>query len=256
MRRDEAGSVTIAQPPSPAIAREPKFYRLKQHLEDLTDTLPPGSPVPPERSLAADFGTSRTTVRQAVHALVIEGRLERIQGKGTFVAHPKVAQPLTLTSYTEDMRARGIEPSSRLLSIDIMAADVDLATRLNVALGTPVIAIERLRLANGEPMAVERSHLVHDQFPDLRSHLETHGSLYLALRDEYQVTPHSAEQTIETSLASPVEAAHLGIDTDVPVLLLSRNTYDESGEPFEWVRAVYRGDRYTFVAHLTRPARS
>lgn len=248
--------MTITQPPSRATAREPKFYRLKQHLEDLTNTLAPGSPVPPERTLATSFGTSRTTVRQAVHALVIEGRLERIQGKGTFVAHPKVAQPLTLTSYTEDMRARGIEPSSQLLSVEIIDADLDLSARLNVALGTAVIAIERLRLANGEPMAVERSHLVHGQFPDLRAHLERHGSLYVALRDEYGVSPHSAEQTIETSLATPTESAHLGIDTDVPVLLLSRNTYDESGEPFEWVRAVYRGDRYTFVAHLTRPTRS
>ena len=242
---------TQAAPRPPA--REPKFYRLKQHLEDLTNTLPPGSPVPPERSLAADFGTSRTTVRQAVHALVIEGRLERIQGKGTFVAHPKVAQPLTLTSYTEDMRARGIEPSSELLTIATIPADPDLAAHLNVPLGTDILAIERLRLANGEPMAVERTHLIASAFPNLLGELQSRGSLYAALQDRYGISPHSAEQTIETALASPAEAAHLGIDTGVPVLLLSRNTYDETGEPFEWVRAVYRGDRYTFVAHLTRP---
>ncbi len=233
-------------------AREPKFYRLKQHLENLTSTLAPGSPVPPERSLAADFGTSRTTVRQAVQALVIEGRLERVHGKGTFVAHPKVAQPLTLTSYTEDMRARGIEPSSELLSLSTVPADADLATYLNVPLDTDVLAIERLRLANGEPMAVERTHLVQANFPDLANTLT--GSLYAVLRERYGITPHSAEQTIETALASPHEAALLGIDTGVPVLLLSRNTYDAAGEPFEWVRSVYRGDRYTFVAHLTRPA--
>jgi len=237
-------------------AREPKFYRLKQHLEDLTNTLPAGSPVPPERSLAADFGTSRTTVRQAVQALVIEGRLERVQGKGTFVAHPKVAQPLTLTSYTEDMRARGIEPSSELLTIAVLPADPDLAEHLNVEIGTDILAIERLRLANGEPMAVERTHLVNANFPDLIHELQARGSLYAALRERYQISPHSAEQTIETALASPAEASHLGIDTGVPVLLLSRNTYDETGEPFEWVRAVYRGDRYTFVEHLSRPEAS
>jgi GntR family transcriptional regulator len=235
-------------------AREPKFYRLKKHLEDLTDALAPGSPVPPERSLATEFATSRTTVRQAVQALVIEGRLERIQGKGTFVAHPKVAQPLTLTSYTEDMRARGIEPSSEVLSIATVPADPDLAAYLNVPIGASILSIERLRLANGEPMAVERTHVVHSRFPDLVEELEKNGSLYAALHSRYLVTPESAEQTIETALASPQEAALLGIDTGVPVLLLSRNTYDADGEPFEWVRAVYRGDRYTFVAHLTRPA--
>ena len=248
--------MTITQAPSVNVAREPKFYPLKRYLEELTQTLPAGSPVPPERSLATDFGTSRTTVRQAVHALIIEGRLERIHGKGTFVAHPKVAQPLTLTSYTEDMRARGIEPSSVVLSITTVAADRDLASRLDVALETPVVAIERLRLANGEPMAVERSHLAQERFPGIKTSLRTSPSLYALLRDSYHVVPHSAEQTIETSLANPNEAALLGIDTGVPVLLLSRNTYDEQGRPFEWVRAVYRGDRYTFVAHLTRPAGS
>ena len=246
--------MTVTQPPSVTVAREPKFYPLKRYLEELARTLPPGSPVPPERSLATDFRTSRTTVRQAVHALIIEGRLERIHGKGTFVAHPKVAQPLTLTSFTQDMRARGIEPSSVVLSITTVAADRDLARRLNVDLETPIVAIERLRLANGQPMAVERSHLAEERFPGLAASLQTSPSLYALLRDTYRVSPASADQTIETSLANPNEAALLGIDTGVPVLLLSRNTYDELGHPFEWVRAVYRGDRYTFVAHLTRPA--
>src|SRR5262249_51147657 len=83
-------------------ARVPKYYTLKRHLLELTRTMPPGSPVPPERTLAQEFDTSRTTVRQALQELVIEGRLERIQGKGTFVAKPKVSQALQLTSYTED----------------------------------------------------------------------------------------------------------------------------------------------------------
>src|SRR5437879_12642391 len=98
----------------------------------MTQTMPPGTPVPPERTLALDFDTSRTTVRQALQELVVEGRLERIQGKGTFVSKPKVAQVLQLTSYTQDMRAQGIEPTSRLLGMDYVRAGEDVAARLQI----------------------------------------------------------------------------------------------------------------------------
>src|SRR5216117_3149021 len=114
----EQAATLAAQP-----TREPKYYRLKRHLTELTRTQPPGSPVPPERTLAVEFGTSRTTVRQALQELVVEGRLDRIQGKGTFVAKPKVAQSLQLTSYTQDMRAQGLEPTSRVIVLDQVRAD-------------------------------------------------------------------------------------------------------------------------------------
>ncbi|GAA2920763.1 hypothetical protein GCM10020221_16170 [Streptomyces thioluteus] len=127
------------------IARVPKYYRLKRHLLEMTETLPPGTPVPPERTLAAEFDTSRTTVRQALQELVVEGRLERIQGKGTFVAKPKVSQALQLTSYTEDMRAQGLEPTSQLLDIGYVTADDRLASLLDIVPGGRVLRIERLR---------------------------------------------------------------------------------------------------------------
>src|SRR3954469_3609545 len=149
-------------------ARVPKYYRLKKHLLDMTDTLPPGTPVPPERTLAAEFDTSRTTVRQALQELVVEGRLERIQGKGTFVAKPKVSQALQLTSYTEDMRAQGLEPTSQLLDIGYITADDRLAALLDIATGGRVLRIERLRLASGEPMGVGAAPLSGKRFRALR----------------------------------------------------------------------------------------
>ncbi|MGW1891210.1 GntR family transcriptional regulator [Streptomyces sp. NPDC002004] len=235
-------------------ARVPKYYRLKRHLLDMTETLPPGTPVPPERTLAAEFDTSRTTVRQALQELVVEGRLERIQGKGTFVAKPKVSQALQLTSYTEDMRAQGLEPTSQLLDIGYITADDTLAELLDIATGGRVLRIERLRLASGEPMAIETTHLSAKRFPALRRSLVKYTSLYTALAEVYGVRLAEAEETIETSLATPREAGLLGTDVGLPMLMLSRHSLDGEGRPVEWVRSVYRGDRYKFVARLKRPA--
>lgn len=234
-------------------ARVPKYYRLKRHLLDMTETLPPGTPVPPERTLAAEFDTSRTTVRQALQELVVEGRLERIQGKGTFVAKPKVSQALQLTSYTEDMRAQGLEPTSQLLDIGYVTADDTLAGLLDISSGGRVLRIERLRLASGEPMAIETTHLSAKRFPALRRSLVKYTSLYTALAEVYDVHLAEAEETIETSLATPREAGLLGTDVGLPMLMLSRHSLDAEGEPVEWVRSVYRGDRYKFVARLQRP---
>ncbi|MBV9024790.1 MAG: GntR family transcriptional regulator [Streptomycetaceae bacterium] len=234
--------------------RVPKYYQLKRHLLDITQTMPPGTPVPPERTLATEFETSRTTVRQALQELVIEGRLERIQGKGTFVAKPKVAQALQLTSYTEDMQLQGLEPTSQLLDIGYITANDRLAELLDTKPGGRVLRIERLRLANGEPMAIETTHLPAKRFPGLRRNLAKYTSLYAALAGVYDVHLAEAEETIETSLATPREASLLSTDVGLPMLLLARHSLNTTGEPVEWVRSVYRGDRYKFVTRLQRPS--
>lgn len=262
-KEQEEGVVTVEQVASAEedagverTPRVPKYYRLKRHLLEMTQTMPAGTPVPPERALATEFDTSRTTVRQALQELVVEGRLERIQGKGTFVAKPKVAQALQLTSYTEDMRAQGLEPTSRLLEIGYIAAGDDLAARLAIRPGGRVLRIERLRLANGEPMAIETTHLSVRRFPSLRRHLAKYSSLYAALSEVYDVHLAEAEETIETALATPREAGLLDVDVGLPMLLLSRHSFDADNTPVEWVRSVYRGDRYKFVARLKRPGRA
>lgn len=235
------------------IPRVPKYYRLKRHLLRMTETLSPGAPVPPERSLALEFDTSRTTVRQALAELVVEGRLQRVQGKGTFVAKPKVAQTLQLTSYTEDMRAQGLEPTSRLIDVGYVAATDELAERLRIRTGSRVLRVERLRLADGEPMAIETTHLSAKRFPGLRRLLARHHSLYTCLAEQYGVRLTEAEECIETAMATPDEASLLSIDVGLPMLLLTRHSFDEEASPVEWVKAVYRGDRYKFVARLNRP---
>ncbi|WP_026453812.1 GntR family transcriptional regulator [Saccharomonospora iraqiensis] len=234
--------------------REPKYWALKQHLLDLLEAMPPGSAIPTERALANEFTVSRTTVRQALADLTAEGRLHRVQGKGTFAAEPKLAQRLQLSSYTEDIRAQGREPSSRLLEIDEEVAEGELPKMLGIRSGAKVLRVRRLRLADDEPMAVETSHLPLARFRGLRRQLESGGSLYEALRERHGVELERAEETIETSLAGPQEAELLGADVGMPVLLLSRQTFGSDGRPVEYVRSIYRGDRYKFVTTLTRPA--
>jgi GntR family transcriptional regulator, nutrient-sensing system regulator len=233
--------------------REPKYWALKQHLLDLLDTLPPGSPIPTERALATEFAVSRTTVRQALADLTAEGRLHRVQGKGTFAAKPKLAQRLQLSSYTEDIRAQGREPSSKLLEIEELTSEPELAKLLGIRSGAKILRMRRVRLADGEPMALETTHLPLSRFRGLRKHISAGGSLYAVLRDQFGVEMERAEETIETSLAGPQEAELLGADVGMPVLLLSRHSFGADGKPVEYVRSIYRGDRYKFTTTLTRP---
>ena len=245
-----------ADPPGRAASEEgpriPKYYTVKRQLLELTGTMTPGSPVPPERELAHRYSTSRTTVRQALAELVVEGRLLRMQGKGTFVAKPKVAQVLELASYTEGMRAHGLHPKTRILEIGYVTADEKLADLLGIRPGGRALRIHRLRLADGEPMSIDMSHLPARRFPGLRKQLERHSSLYETLAEAYGVEPAEGEETIETVLAGPNDARLLGVDVGLPLLLLSRHAFDSDGNPLEWAQSWYRGDRYKFVTRLRR----
>jgi GntR family transcriptional regulator len=230
--------------------REPKYYAVKRHLLELINTLPPGSLVPTERVLTVELGTSRTTVRQALSELVGEGRLVRRQGSGTSVAEGKISWPLQMTSFTEQAAAAGYSATTRLLDAGRRRASDEVAGRLGVKPGAPVYLIERLRLVDGAAMAVETSHLSAARFPGLVAKVRKATSLYRVLSEAYGVSPVTAEETIETAAASPREAALLDTDTGAPMLVLSRHSFDAGGEPVEWVRSWYRGDRYTFVARL------
>lgn len=231
----------------------PKYYLVKGHLAEMLAGLAPGEPLPPERSLAESFSTSRTTVRQALRELTIEGRLVRMHGRGTFAALPKMAQALQLTSYTEDMRRRGLASRSRLLSVGRVHADEELASRLEVRQGARILRVERLRIAGEEPMAIEMTHLEAARFPGLAKRLGDSVSLYALLAEGYGVHLAQAEETIETVPAPPREADLLEVTVGYPMLLLSRNSRDAAGRPVEFVVSFYRGDRYKFVAQLQPP---
>jgi len=227
--------------------RVPKYYRVKNQILALTTGLVPGSAVPTERELAELFGTSRTTVRQAIAELVVEGRLERTQGRGTFVAQPKLMQVRQLTSFSRDLQEQGRRPGSVVLQIGEQPADAEMSAHLEVELGSPVHRLERLRTAANETIAHEIAHLP-GPLPELAEQLARHGSLYLALDRAFGIRLASVEDIVETALADPVEADLLGVDTGLPILLVHRTGRDAGGRAVEWTRSVFRGDRFKFVA--------
>ena len=226
----------------------PKYYQVKHQILDLIAGLEPGTPVPTERELAALFATSRTTVRQAIGELVVDGRLAHSQGRGTFVAEPKLMRVRPLTSFSQDLATEGWQPGSVVLGISQLPASDDASEHLKVPPGRTIMRVERLRTVQGEPIAHEVA-LLPRVLPDLAERLNEHGSLYRALRDAYGVTVATAEDTVETALADPVTADLLGVETGLPILLIHRIGWDVDGHPVEWSVSRFRGDRFRFVSH-------
>jgi GntR family transcriptional regulator len=234
---------------TPAAAALPKYYVLKEQILTLIEDAVPGTLIPTERALAEQYGTSRTTVRQAIGELVAEGRLDRTQGRGTFVAPPKVTHVRQLTSFTDDAASQGMTASARILDISEVPADTVTAKRLGVEPGTGVHRVERIRLVNGEPLAHETAFLA-GELPDLPGNVEVRGSLYSALREDYGIRISEVEDTVETKLAGPEEVRLLDVEMGAPMLLVHRLGLDPDGRPVEWTESVFRGDRFRFVARM------
>ena len=227
----------------------PKYYVLKEQILALIEDAAPGTLIPTERALAEQYSTSRTTVRQAIGELVAEGRLDRTQGRGTFVAPPKVTHVRQLTSFSDDAASQGLTASAKILDMSTVAADPVTARRLGVDPGTDVHRVERIRLVNGEPLAHETAFLA-GALPDLAHNVETRGSLYSALSEDYGIRIIEVEDTVETKLAGPEEVRLLDVEMGAPMLLVHRLGLDPDGRPVEWTESVFRGDRFRFVARM------
>jgi GntR family transcriptional regulator len=227
----------------------PKYYVLKEQILALIEDAAPGTLIPTERALAEQYATSRTTVRQAIGELVSEGRLDRTQGRGTFVAPPKVTHVRQLTSFSDDAASQGMTASARMLDIGPVPADPAIARRLGLVPGAEVHRVERIRLVNGEPLAHETAFLAGD-LPDLAHNVEVRGSLYAALGEDYGIRISEVEDTVETKLAGPDEVRLLDVEMGAPMLLVHRQGFTLDGKPVEWTRSVFRGDRFRFVARM------
>ncbi|MGZ4447089.1 MAG: GntR family transcriptional regulator [Nocardioides sp.] len=219
---------------------------MREYVRSLVSGSAPGSPAPSERELVHRFGVARMTVRQAMDALVVEGLLERIPGRGTFVARPRRAAS-RLTSYTEDMARRGMLAESQTLLARREQAGPGVARALNLTEGDAVIHWKRLRRADGVPMCIEDAYLNEVLIPGfLQSGMPT--SLYDALGSR-GLRPTWAEDSINADGASEDEAKHLEVEPGTPVLRHSRRAL--VGEKVvEVSRSVYRSDRFTLWVQL------
>jgi GntR family transcriptional regulator len=231
----------------------PLYHQLYQILRShiLSGEWQPGDMIPPESELIERYQVSRTTVRQVLDLLTNEGLIHRQQGRGTFVARPTVEHTLVrIVNFTEDMRVRGCEPSSRVLFSGLVPAPQDIAEKLEIEPGAELARLERLRLADGEPMGVEESYLVHSHCPGiLQGDYESH-SLRDALARNYAIRWAHARQSIRAILATRELANLLAVQPRSALLFVERVSYSQENVPVEFLRIYYRADRYVLYNEL------
>lgn len=224
--------------------------QLKQQIQQGDFSI--GMAIPSERELTERFGVSRMTVRQSITNLVNDGLLYREKGRGTFVASPKVEQPLNgLTSFTEDMLARGMVPSNEIITFEIRDPEADILDDLRMQTGEKVYFIERIRFADEKTMAIERTYLPVARFPDLHRDL-LQGSLYAMIENNQQLKISHATQRMEAGMVKKEDAELLQINVPAAILMIERISYLAGDLPFELVRSTYRADRYKFTTDIQR----
>ena len=242
---------TISEAVARHRAQGPLYRQLSRALDDLigAGVLAAGASLPAERELAQMTGLSRVTVRKAVHSLVESGKLIQRQGSGTYVAPEagRVEQPLQhLTSFSEDMRRRGMTARSVWLSRGLFPPTNEEMMALGLSVADRVARLDRVRLADERPMAIERARLPASVLPDPES---VDQSLY-ALLSARGLCPVRGVQRITAANVTPADAETLGVLPGTAVLKVERVSYLPSGRAVELTRSFYRGDAYDFVAEL------
>lgn len=234
----------------------PKYYQLasilRQKIED-GEWLPRAS-IPSERQLEVIYKLSRTTIREAIDSLVQQGYLYREHGRGTFVSPQKLQKGwMELTSFSEDLVKRGMQPGQIIRSIARVIPSPKVLQRLELETGSTVLRVERVRLGDGIPIGLQISYLALGTAQEITvEDLEAKGSLYHVLEEKYHIYPVEADETLEVTTATPEEATLLGIPTGAPLLLSERVMFSQERRPVEYVKILYRGDRYQYYTHLKR----
>jgi GntR family transcriptional regulator len=207
--------------------------------------------IPPESELIDQFAVSRSTVRQVLDLLVKEGLIYRQRGRGSFVSHPTLEQSMVrIVSFTEDMLQRGFKPGTRILSANLIPAAPDIAEKLQVEAGEPLACVERLRLADDEPMSIEESFLVHRYCPAVLQHDYASQSLREILERDYGIRLVRAKQRIQAVEAPRRLADLLEIKPRSALLAIERVSFSQDSIPVEFLRLFHRGDRYTLYNEL------
>jgi len=225
----------------------PKYHRVKEViLARIVDgAWTPGMSIPTEPALCQEFGVSRNTVRKAVGDLVHEGKLETVQGKGTFVATPKIQERFVQRAFGlyEDMERRGLSLTTVVLRQGVIPAPPEVANGLGLQPQDRVHELVRLRAVEGETLLISTNHIPEALCPGLDRTDLSSGSLYGLLRSRYGLTLAHGRRRIEAVAADSEEARLLGVALASPLLRLSSVAYLPNGRPFEYSWAVQRGDR-------------
>ena len=232
-----------------------KQSETRNSVLDLIEQLGVGDAIPSERQLCTNLGVSRLTVRAALDDLVRDGMLIRRHGSGTFVSEPKIAQELTMSSFSEEMRKRGMRPGSKTLSLEVKHAGAYLGRCLHVSPSERIVVATRLRLADDETMAIETLHVPEPLVPGLTRQDFDETSFYDLLTNRYGIEIVGGIQTIEPTVTNEEESEILGVPLHSPAFQFERTTRSESGTIVEFVRSIYRGDRYRLVTELSRRER-
>ena len=229
----------------------PKHAQLRDALAELaTAELAPDTAIPSERELMTTYAVSRATVRKAIDALVVDGLLHRIHGRGTFVARPRLESRLHLASFSQDMRRRGLTPSTRLLNVELDRPPAEVAAALELDGDAQAWKLDRVRLADDQPIALENGWYPRSLLPGLDKH-DLGGSLYELFSGVFDLTIDSAEQTLWGEAADGTIATRLDAPPHTP-LLVFRRVSKAGGKPLEYVVSRYRGDRYQIHMSLGR----
>ena len=226
----------------------PLYQQIKQDLLDQINqhVLKPGDGLPSEAQLAAQYNVSRITIRRAIKDLIQQGVLFSLQGKGTFVAQSPIRAISGFRSFSEDIRAKGLHPSSQVLRFEEETAAEQVASYLQIPPGDHVYVLERIRMADDQPMAFETAYLPVRLFPQLKQFDFNQQSLYTVLQDHYHIYPSWADAEIHAATATPEVARALGILPGEAVLIAHRFSYNEAFDILEYVVSIYCGNRFTF----------
>jgi GntR family transcriptional regulator len=213
--------------------------------------LSPGERLPSEAELCHIYSVGRNTVRHALSDLVNKGVLTTIHGVGTFVADERMIKTAEyLYGFTQEMELRGHEVTSQVLEAKIIPADPFLTRQLEIQLGAEVVFLNRVRMMEGEPAAIERAYLPHKLCPNILSYDFSTTSLYRTLSEVYNKKPDHAEQEIEASFATEEVTRLLGLEKPAVVLVFHRETRLADGTVIEYVDSELRADRFRFYSNL------
>lgn len=241
------GTDKNAEAPGTVFKRE----RVRDFILELIESRKPGDAIPSERTLSTQLGVSRPTLRAAVDGLVASGLLVREHGRGMFVAREKITQELIAGRQSLSAPPASGNWSSRLLEFTTVRAGARVGRKLRLSPAASIVYIARLRLVDGEPMAIEHLHIPAALVPRLSEQELEAGDLYEHLRRHHHVHVGEAVQTIEPTVVTRAEADLLDVPELSPALLFERLTSDTTGRPVEYCHSLYRGDRYLLVSRLT-----